>query len=141
MAEKSEYGNKGQGTPAMDGANRTMWIFEPSAAAKIFEDLVRENIITVVRDEWLDRAAGGEKSGARITAITALSGKTYAGKMFLDATHEGDLMAAAGIAYHVGRESRAQYGEDLNGVQTGVLHHRHHFRRPQGKDQPLRRPR
>jgi ribulose 1,5-bisphosphate synthetase/thiazole synthase len=27
--KKEEYGNKGQGTPAMDGADRTMWIFEP----------------------------------------------------------------------------------------------------------------
>ena len=125
--KKSEYGNKGQGTPAIDGENRTMWIFEPSAAEKVFEDLVRENKITVVRDEWLDRAAGVKKSAARITAITTLSGKTYAGKMFIDATYEGDLMAAAGIAYHVGRESRAQYGEEYNGVQTGVLHHRHHF--------------
>jgi len=125
--KKSEYGNKGQGTPAMDGAQRTMWIFEPSAAEKVFEDLVRENQITVVRDAWLDRAAGVKKSGARITAITTLSGQTYAGKMFLDATYEGDLMAAAGVAYHVGRESRAHYGEELNGVQTGVLHHRHHF--------------
>ena len=125
--KKSEYGNKGQGTPAMDGVQRTMWIFEPSAAEKVFEDLVRENEIIVVRDEWLDRASGVEKSGARISSITTLSGKTYAGKMFLDATYEGDLMAAAGIEYHVGRESRAQYGEELNGVQTGVLHHRHHF--------------
>ena len=125
--KKSAYGNKGQGTPAIDGTNRTMWIFEPSAAEKVFEDLVRENKITVVRDAWLDRAAGVKKSGARITAITTLSGKTYAGKMFLDATYEGDLMAAAGIAYHVGREARAQYSEELNGVQTGVLHHGHHF--------------
>ncbi len=125
--KKSEYGNQGQGTPAIDGASRTMWIFEPSAAEKVFEDLVRENKINVVRDEWLDRAAGVKKSGARITAITTLSGKTYAGKMFLDATYEGDLMAAAGVSYHVGRESRAQYDEKLNGVQTGVLHHRHHF--------------
>jgi len=125
--KKSDYGNKGQGTPAMDGVNRTMWIFEPSAAEKVFEDLVREYKIPVVRDEWLDRVAGVKKSDARITAITTLSGKTYAGKMFLDATYEGDLMAAAGVAYHVGRESRAQYGEEFNGVQTGVLHHRHHF--------------
>jgi hypothetical protein len=36
-------------------------------------------------------------------------------------------MAAAGIAFHVGRESTATYGEQWNGVQTGVLHHRHHF--------------
>src|SRR5512137_2395717 len=35
----AEYGNKGQGTPAMDGAERTMWIFEPHAAEQVFEDL------------------------------------------------------------------------------------------------------
>src|SRR5687767_12106040 len=27
--KREEYGNKGQGTPAIDGAQRTMWIFEP----------------------------------------------------------------------------------------------------------------
>ena len=47
--------------------------------------------------------------------------------MFIDATYEGDLMAAAGVDYHVGRESTRTYGEKWNGVQTGVLHHRHHF--------------
>lgn len=125
--KKSEYGNTGQGTPAIDGAQRTMWIFEPSVAEKIFEDFVRENKITVMRGEWLDRAKGVKKDGARIVAITMLSGKTYAGKMFIDATYEGDLMAAAGVAYHVGREANAVYGEQHNGVQTGVLHHRHHF--------------
>lgn len=125
--KKADYGNKGQGTPAIDGAQRTMWIFEPHVAEKVFEDLVREFAIPVHRDEWLDRAKGVKKSGARIAAITTLSGKTYTGKMFLDATYEGDLMAAAGIAYHVGREAKAQYGETYAGVQTGVLHHRHHF--------------
>jgi glycine/D-amino acid oxidase-like deaminating enzyme len=59
--KKSEYGNKGQGTPAIDGAQRTMWIFEPSVAEKVFEDLVREHQIPVVRDEWLDRAKGVKK--------------------------------------------------------------------------------
>lgn len=47
--------------------------------------------------------------------------------MFLDTTYEGDLMAAAGVRFTVGRESRDAYGEAWNGVQTGVLHHRHHF--------------
>jgi hypothetical protein len=125
--KKEEYGNKGQGTPAIDGAERTMWIFEPSTAEQIFEDFVKENSITVHRDEWLDRAKGVKKSGARITSITMLSGKTYAGKMFIDATYEGDLMASAGVEYHVGREANSVYNETLNGVQTGVLHHRHHF--------------
>ena len=122
-----EYGNKGQGTPAIDGANKTMWIFEPHVAEKVFEDLVAEHRIAVHRNEWLDRAAGVRKRGERITSITMLSGRSYSGRMFVDATYEGDLMAAAGVSYHVGRESIATYGESWNGVQTGVLHHRHHF--------------
>ena len=125
--KKEEYGNKGQGTPAVDGEQRTMWIFEPHVAEQIYEDYVKEFSIPIVRDEWLDRAKGVKKDGARITAITTLSGKTYAGKMFIDATYEGDLMAAAGVEYAVGREAQSTYGEQWNGVQVGVLHHKHHF--------------
>ncbi len=125
--KQSEYGNKGQGTPAMDGDSRTMWIFEPHAAEQVFEDYVKEFGLEVMRDEWLDRAKGVKKEGGKIVAITTLSGKTYAGKMFIDATYEGDLMAAAGVDYHVGREANNVYGEEHNGVQVGVLHHRHHF--------------
>ncbi len=124
---RAEYGNKGQGTPAIDGDQRTMWIFEPHVAERIFEDYVKECAIPVDRDEWLDRAKGVRKEGGRIAAITMLSGKTYEGRMFIDATYEGDLMAAAGVRYHVGREANAVYGEEWNGVQVGVLHHRHHF--------------
>jgi hypothetical protein len=125
--KREEYGNKGQGTPAIDGAQRTMWIFEPHVAEKVFEDLIREHEIAVHRDEWLDRAKGVAKTGARIRSIRTLSGKTFAGRMFIDATYEGDLMAAAGVDYHVGREAQSVYDEKWNGVQIGVLHHRHHF--------------
>jgi hypothetical protein len=125
--KREEYGNKGQGTTAIDGAARTMWIFEPHVAEQVFEDLVKEYDIRADRDEWLDRRAGVTKDGARITRITMLSGKSYTGRMFIDATYEGDLMAATGVDYHVGRESKATYGEQWNGVQIGVLHHRHHF--------------
>jgi len=125
--KRDEYGNKGQGTPAIDGEQRTMWIFEPHVAERVFEDFVREHKIPVFRNEWLDRGKGVRKNGARITALTTLSGKTFAGRMFIDATYEGDLMAASGVAYHVGREAQSTYREKWNGVQTGVLHHRHHF--------------
>lgn len=50
--------------------------------------------------------------------------------MFIDATYEGDLMAAAGVSYTVGREACGQYGEKWNGVQAGVYHHRHYFSTP-----------
>lgn len=125
--KKAEYGNRGQGIPAIDGDARTMWIFEPQVAERVFEDYVRESAIPVHRDEWLDRATGVTTDGARITAITMHSGLVMRGKMFIDATYEGDLMAAAKVDYHVGREAIATYDEPHNGVQTGVLHHRHHF--------------
>src|SRR5262245_18532815 len=89
--KKDEYGNKGQGTPAIDGQQRTMWIFEPHVAEQVYEDFVREFQIPVERDQWLDRAKGVAKEGNRITSITMLSGRKYAGKMFIDATYEGDL--------------------------------------------------
>ncbi|MBL9140179.1 MAG: FAD-dependent oxidoreductase [Verrucomicrobiales bacterium] len=125
--KRSEYGNKGQGTPAMDGEQRTMWIFEPHVAETVFEDLVREHEIRVVRGARLDRERGVRREGGRIRAIRTLGGRTYTGRMFIDATYEGDLMAAAGVEYRVGREAKSEYGETWNGVQTGVLHHRHHF--------------
>lgn len=115
---KEHYGNKGQGTPAMDGEHRTMWIFEPHVAEAVFEEWVEEKAIPVIRDEWLDRDNGVIKQDGRIVEIVMLSGNRYRGKMFIDATYEGDLMAAAGVSYHVGREANSVYGETLNGVQT-----------------------
>ena len=127
--QRSEYGNKGQGTPAIDGTNRTMWIFEPHAAEGVFEDLVKEHKIKILRDEWLDRNNGVVLDDGRIVSFRTLSGKTFKGKMFMDATYEGDLMAGAGVSYHVGREGTKVYGEEWNGIQTGVLHHRHWFQK------------
>ncbi len=125
--KKSEYGNKGQGTPAMDGDLRTMWIFEPHVAEKVFENFVRDHNIIVHSDEWLNRDGGVVVDDARIISFATLSGKEYHGKMFIDATYEGDLMAAAGVSYHVGREANDVYDEQWNGVQVGVLHHGHWF--------------
>ena len=125
--KKDEYGNVGQGTAAIDKDYRTMWIFEPHVAEEVFEDFVEEYKVEVLRDEWLDRQSGIEKEGGQIKSITTLSGRKYRGKVFIDATYEGDLMAATGVKYHVGRESNNVYNEEWNGIQTGVLHHGHHF--------------
>ncbi len=123
-----EYGNKGQGTPAMDGENRTMWIFEPHVAEKVFEDFISEYDIPVYRDEWLNRESGVVTKDGKVVSFTTLSGKTFKGKMFIDATYEGDLMASAGISYTVGREACSEYNEQWNGVQAGVYHHGHYFK-------------
>lgn len=126
--KKSEYGNKGQGNPAIDGENRTMWIFEPHVAEEAFEKMISTHQIKVFREEFLDRDSGVTKKNSDIISIKTTSGKIFKGKIFVDVTYEGDLMASSGVSYHVGREATSTYNEEWNGIQTGVLHHGHHFK-------------
>jgi len=125
--KREDYGNVGQGTPAIDGNLKTMWIFEPHIAENVFEDFVKDYKIRVFRNEWLNRANGVKKADDKIIAITTLNGITFEGRVFIDATYEGDLMAAAGVSYVTGRESNNAYHETWNGVQAGVFHHKHNF--------------
>ncbi|MBQ5366829.1 MAG: FAD-dependent oxidoreductase, partial [Thermoguttaceae bacterium] len=114
-----ENGIPGQGGRGIDNQTETMWVFEPSVAEKTFDGFVEEYKIPLYRSERLDREKGVKKSGATIEAITTLSNKTFRGKTFIDATYEGDLMAAAGVSYRTGREANAEYGETLDGIQVG----------------------
>ena len=128
--DKADYGNIGQGAKALNDADSTGWVFEPHVAEAIFNSFIKENHIPVFREEWLDRQKGAIVENGRIVKMKTLSGKIFAGKMFIDATYEGDLMAAAGVSYTVGREANSVYGETWNGVQTGVFHHGHYFANP-----------
>ncbi|HLV01912.1 MAG TPA: FAD-dependent oxidoreductase [Acidobacteriota bacterium] len=111
------------------GREDTMWTFEPHVAERIFNDFVSEARVPVVFQERLKRPDGVIKEGRRIVEIITESGRRFAGKVFIDATYEGDLMAEAGLSYYVGREPNSLYRETLNGVQT--LNARYHqFRFP-----------
>jgi len=99
----------------------TMWTFEPSAALKVYQEMMRPEKIDLVYNERLNRESGVKKQGQKIVEIEMESGRKFKGKMFIDATYEGDLMAAAGVSYTYGRESNKQYGETLNGVQANKL--------------------
>ena len=100
-----------------------MWTFEPRVAETIFRQMLDEAGVPLVFGERLDLASGVVKQGGRITKIRMESSREFAGRMFIDASYEGDLMAEAGVAYHVGREANATYGETLNGVQLGSKAH------------------
>ena len=107
----------------------SMWTFEPSASLAILEGWESRDKLDIRRGERLDRGKGVEKKDGRIVSIATLSGNVYRGKTFVDATYEGDLMAAAGVSYHVGREANAAYGETINGNApdaTGARHHNFH---------------
>ena len=99
--------------------SESKWTFEPSVALSILEGWEKRDGLDIRRNEWLDREKGVEKKDGRIVSIKTLSGNVYRGKVFIDATYEGDLMAAAGVSYHVGREANSVYGETLNGNEPG----------------------
>jgi len=117
--KRSEYVSRRQ-----QKGDRAFWTFEPHVAETIYHEMLGEAGVPLVVGERLDLKAGVKKVGAKIVSITMESGRTIRGKMFLDATYEGDLLAEAGVSYHVGRESEAKYGESVNGVRVrGAVHH------------------
>lgn len=95
------------------------WTFAPSAAETVFKEWLHE---TGVRFHTRQFLAGIEKPDRRITALRTTSGLQVRAKVFIDATYEGDLLAAAGVGFHVGRESNSKYAETLNGAHVGGGH-------------------
>jgi len=114
--EKDAYLDGGQ-TRTEEGES-AMWTFEPSTALNVYENFIKKESVKLVINQKLNRENGVKKEGNRIVSIQMLSGDEYMGKMFIDATYEGDLIASAGISYTVGRESNETYNETLNGVHT-----------------------
>jgi hypothetical protein len=116
---RSDRNNNKKPDPIAEKTGRpTMWTFEPGVAERILRDMVSQAKVPIHFGERLDLKKGVEKRGAKIVAIRMESGRVYRGKMFMDATYEGDLMALAGVSFHVGREANSVYGETLNGVQV-----------------------
>jgi hypothetical protein len=104
--------------------DKAMWTFEPHVAEQTLRRMLAEHEILVVVGERLELTAGVSAAGSRITSIRMESGREFHGKVFIDATYEGDLMAKAGVAFTVGREANSRYDETLNGVQVkNAVHH------------------
>jgi len=116
--KRSAIGNQGHGRedPIAERTGvATMWVFEPSVAERILRAMAAEAGVPVRESRRLDAVT---REGATIASVRTETGEVYEGRIFVDATYEGDLMAQAGVSYHVGREANAVYGETLNGVQT-----------------------
>lgn len=101
---------KSTGGPATGGA----YAIEPHQAERVFEELVKEAGVKVLRNA---RLASVAKKDAHITELTLENGDVIRAKMFIDTTYEGDLMAKAGVSFTLMREGNAKYGETLNGIQ------------------------
>ena len=87
------------------------WTYEPHVAAKITKEMLDEAGVKVLTKRVLKQVS---KEGARITRITTSDGN-FVAKVFVDGTYEGDLMAAAGVSWTIGREGRKEFGEPLAG--------------------------
>lgn len=126
---RDQYFQRRRG-PNAKGEN-AMWTFEPRVASEVYREMLAEAKVSVITGARLDLAPGKGvvKQNGRIVAIVLEGGAQYEGKMYIDATYEGDLMAKAGVSYTVGRESNSKYGETWNGSQPAHFHY-HQF--PEG---------
>lgn len=92
------------------------WFFEPQVALRIFTRLLENEQIPVIYGAH-HSVMQLLRRGSNIRSIR-IGHHEYSGRIYLDATYEGDLLAAAGVTYTIGRESNSTYGETQNGIRT-----------------------
>jgi hypothetical protein len=96
------------------GSGKPEYFFESSVAEKVYLDMLREAKVEVRYGVSVDSAV---KEGTTIQEIKLTDGSILKAKVFIDAGYEGDLMARAGVKYAVGRESKAEFGEEAAGIR------------------------
>ena len=103
--------------------NHDLWPHEPGVAEKIINAWLKENKVEVfVNARLTENSDAVKKKKTEITRIKMENGELFSARMFIDATYEGDLLAAAGISTVVGREGNDKYGERLNGIRAETTH-------------------
>lgn len=111
---EKDYQQRGVTLPyKVSEKDNKVWTYEPSVAMRITRQMLDEAKVQVLTQQVLKSVT---KDGPRITALQT-SGGEYKARVFIDATYEGDLLAAAGVSWTIGREGRKEYGESLAGKQ------------------------
>ena len=111
---EKDYQQRGVALPyKVSEKDHKHWTYEPHVAAKITKEMLDEAGVKVLTKRVLRSVT---KDGVRITKLGTSEGEFQA-KMFIDGTYEGDLMAAAGVSWTIGREGRKEFGESLAGKQ------------------------
>ncbi len=119
---RDQYFERRRGSNAKN--EDAIWTFEPKVASAVYREMLAEAGVKVITNARLDLAPAKSvvKKDGRIVAIVLEGGLKYEGRVFIDATYEGDLMAKAGVSYTIGRESNAKYDETWNGSQAAHVH-------------------
>jgi len=89
------------------------WTYEPHVAMRVTKAMLDEAGVRVLPGHGLKSV---DKEGPRIRQIVTNGGE-FRAKVYVDASYEGDLLAAAGVSWTIGREGRAEFGESLAGRQ------------------------
>ncbi len=111
---ETDYASRGVKLPyQVSVKDQAKWTYEPHVAARVTKQMLAEAKVEVLTKRYLQSVT---KEGTRITDLVTSNGK-FAAKVFIDATYEGDLMAAAGVNWTIGREGREEFGESLAGKQ------------------------
>ncbi|MCW5965748.1 MAG: FAD-dependent oxidoreductase [Bryobacterales bacterium] len=96
--------------------------YEPSVARHVLLSFIEESGVRLYLGQRLVavlRELSTGEPGVSTVTLASLSDemeRETRAQVFVDATYEGDLLAMAGCAFRVGRESRAEYGELFAGV-------------------------
>jgi FAD-dependent oxidoreductase family protein len=93
------------------------WHFEAHVAEAVFNELVKEGGVRVFLQHRLREKNGVTKKGTLVTELSTENGASFRGRLFADASYEGDLMAQSGVTYTWGREGISEYNESLAGVR------------------------
>lgn len=90
---------------------------EPGVNLLLFQQMLAEHRSITVRTQWAiadahTRGPAGNR-WVHSARFRDASGRehVYEGKVFIDASYEGDLIAAAQVPYRIGIEGRDEYGE------------------------------
>ncbi|MEQ9455162.1 MAG: FAD-dependent oxidoreductase [Phycisphaeraceae bacterium] len=122
------------------GLDGPAWTHEPSAAEHVFREMLKEAGVNVRFRTRLHENQPPEKIETTLASITTQTGERLTAHQFIDATYEGDLMAAAGVSYRVGRDSIDAYNEPKSGIRPpvhfGVSAHDDHGLLPDIADEP-----
>ncbi len=111
----NQYGeNSPQAKDCSDGFH-----FEPSVAERVFAEMLEEHNdrIDVLTGRQFDaepcNLVMSDESIQTIYILNRINGERekYTARIFVDATYEGDLGAAAGVPFRVGREGKNEFGE------------------------------
>jgi hypothetical protein len=94
--------------------------FEPHAAEAAFMSFIKEAGVKLIH---LATVTGVTSSGRKIEAIQLTDGTILKGSAFIDASYEGDLMAAARCLYWCGRDSSTRFNEPNAGFDAVPANH------------------